>query len=52
MRLCPATYFIYQIIVNSFGYDYEKDANTTFYIMLGTSVIVGAYFGYNNISDD
>lgn len=49
--LTPATYFIYQIIMAMYGYSYEKDGNTWFWILLIGSVVLGAYMGYNNDDD-
>ena len=48
--LCPITYILYQIIMAMFGYSYESD-NTVWW-MLGGSVILGAYMGYNKESND
>lgn len=45
--LTPATYFIYQIIMASYGYAYEKDGDMWFWFLLIGSVILGAYMGYN-----
>lgn len=45
--LCPATYFIYQLIINLCGYCYSDDDGTTFWWMLGLSAIVGLYLGYH-----
>ena len=47
---CPATYFIYQVFMAMFGYYYEGDDNT-FWWMLAGSFIYGAYMGYNNDND-
>lgn len=47
--LCPATYLMYQFIMAMYGYYYEAD--NTFWWMLGGSVIIGAYFGYNKSND-
>lgn len=49
--LCPATYFIYQVILAFNGYAYEKDGESTFWILLFISAVVGVYLGFNNYSD-
>ena len=49
--LCPATYFLYQIIMASHGYCYEKDGDITFWFVLCISVLAGGYLGYNKESD-
>lgn len=48
--LCPVTYLLYQFIMAIFGYYYED--RTNFWWMLGGSVILGAYLGYNRESND
>ena len=48
--LCPATYFLYQVFMAMFGYYYEGDDNT-FWWMLAGSCIYGAYMGYNKDND-
>ena len=48
--LCPATYFLYQVFMAMFGYYYEGNDNT-FWWMLAGSFIYGAYMGYNNDND-
>lgn len=45
--LCPATYFIYQVIMTVNGYEYEKDGDITFFLLLVGSAIYGAIMGYN-----
>ena len=45
--LCPATYFIYQVIMALNGYEYEKNGDLTFFLLLIGSAIYGAYMGYN-----
>ena len=52
MILCPATYFIYQMIMAFNGYEYEKDGETTFWLLLIGSALYGAYIGYNNKNDN
>lgn len=47
MILCPATYFIYQMIMAFNGYEYEKDGESTFWLLLIGSALWGAYMGYN-----
>lgn len=50
--LCPLTYLIYQFIMALFGYYYESDGTTTFWIILLLSIGVGAWMGYNNYDED
>ena len=52
MILCPATYFIYQMIMAFNGYEYEKDGESTFWLLLIGSALYGAYMGYNKKSDN
>lgn len=52
MILCPATYFIYQMIMAFNGYEYEKDGESTFWLLLIGSALWGAYMGYNKKSDN
>ena len=49
--LCPATYFLYQFIMAIFGYYYE-DGGNTFWCMLIGSVVLGAWMGYNDGSEN
>lgn len=48
--LCPVTYLMYQFIMTVFGYYYEDSTN--FWWMLGGSVILGGYLGYNKENND
>lgn len=50
--LCPLTYFLYQIILSSQGYYYEGDGESTFWFILISSAINGAYLGYNKENKD
>lgn len=50
--VCPATYFIYQVILAICGYSYEKDGEFTFWIMLIGSVLYGAYVCYSKMDDN
>ena len=52
MILCPATYFIYQMIMAFNGYEYEKDGESTFWLLLIGSALWGAYMGYNKEGDN
>lgn len=49
--VCSATYFIYQLIMALFDYYYEE-GESYFWIMLGVSVIFGAWAGYNREDND
>ena len=52
MILCPATYFIYQMIMAFNGYEYEKDGESTFWLLLIGSALWGAYMGNNKKGDN
>ena len=49
--ICPLTYFLYQFIMAVYGYTYEEDGESTFWILLIGSAIYGAYICYSK-SDD
>ena len=49
--LCPATYFLYQFIMAIFGYYYEDGGNTFWWMLIG-SVVLGAWMGYNDGSEN
>lgn len=45
--LCPATYLIYQIIMFFYGYEYEENGDSTFWITLIGSALFGTWVGFN-----
>ena len=49
--LCPATYFLYQFIMAIFGYFYVDGGNTFWWMLIG-SVVLGAWMGYNDGSEN